>query len=262
MDKSFTDFAILSNEIRDLSESGSHTALDQFLDRLHTQMEPASRLFTNYRCAAMEVETKFRVLNERFSMQYDGNPIESIKTRIKSFDSIIRKLERRNNPMTLESIEENIYDIAGVRVICSFVDDIYMLADCLLSQDDITLIEKKDYIKNPKESGYRSLHLIVQVPVFLETEKKMMYVEVQLRTIAMDFWASLEHKLRYKKDMSALDADVIAAELQECADISSQLDERMQEIRNEIFAHKHPGDTDASVSAASDEDCAEGGNNT
>ncbi len=240
MDKSFTDFAIITNEIRDLSQSGNHTALDQFLDRLHTQMEPASRLFTNYRCAAMEVETKFRVLNERFSMQYDGNPIESIKTRIKSFDSIIRKLERRNNPMTLESIEENIYDIAGVRVICSFVDDIYMLADCLLSQDDITLIEKKDYIKNPKESGYRSLHLIVQVPVFLENEKKMMYVEVQLRTIAMDFWASLEHKLRYKKDMSAVDADVIAAELQECADISSQLDERMQEIRNEIFSHSHP----------------------
>lgn len=207
---------------------------DDFLDIIQKNMLPINELMAYYRCAIMEVETKFNVLDEQFSLQYDRNPIESIKSRLKSTDGIIRKLKRKDLPFSLESIQENIKDIAGVRVICSFPEDIYMLADCLLSQDDIKLIEKKDYIKNPKKSGYRSLHLIIEVPIFLQNEKKSMKVEVQLRTIAMDFWASLEHKLRYKKNIDPEEAEMISKELIECSEISAALDKRMEEIRNRI----------------------------
>ena len=205
------------------------------LDVFQQNMMPINQLMSYYRCAIMEVETKFKVLNEQFSLQYDRNPIETIKTRLKSPEGIVKKLTRKNYPITLESIEKNINDIAGVRVICSFPEDIYLLADCLLQQDDVTLIEIKDYIKKkPKESGYRSLHLIIEVPIFLQNEKKNMKVEVQLRTIAMDFWASLEHKLRYKKNIPQQEADVLAEELVECAKISAELDSRMEQIRNRI----------------------------
>lgn len=178
-----------------------HLLSDEFLDLIEKNKRPMDELMSYYQCAIMEVETKFKVLNQEYSLEYDRNPIEGIKTRVKSYDSILRKIRRKNIPMTLEGIEENIRDIAGVRVICSFPDDIYELAESFLRQDDITLIERKDYIKNPKESGYRSLHLIVQVPIFLQNTKKLVYVEVQFRTIAMDFWASLEHKLQYKKNI-------------------------------------------------------------
>ena len=174
---------------------------ENVIDLFQRNMMPINELMSYYRCAIMEVETKFKVLNEQFSLQYDRNPIETIKTRLKSPEGIVKKIKRKDLSFSLQSIEENINDIAGIRVICSFPEDIYLLAECLLKQDDITLIEVKDYIKNPKESGYRSLHLIIEVPIFLENEKKNMKVEVQLRTIAMDFWASLEHKLRYKKDI-------------------------------------------------------------
>lgn len=207
---------------------------DEFLDFWQQNRLPFDTLIAYYRCAIMEIETKFKVLNEEFSLQYDRNPIESIKTRIKSMDSIIRKVRNKNIPLTMTSLQENIRDIAGVRVVCSFQDDIYMLAECLLQQDDITLIEQKDYIKNPKPSGYRSLHLIVEVPIFLQNEKKPMKVEVQLRTIAMDFWASLEHKLRYKKNIPDEEAGLLARELVECAEISASLDERMEDIRTRI----------------------------
>ena len=182
----------------------------------------------------MEVETKFKVLNEEFSLQYDRNPIESIKSRIKSMDGIFKKAKKKNIPITMEGIEEGIRDIAGVRVICSFPEDIYMLADCLLKQDDVVLVERKDYIKNPKPSGYRSLHLIIEIPIFLQNEKKMMKVEVQFRTIAMDFWASLEHKVRYKKNVPADETERLAQELSECAQISADLDQRMQNIRTRL----------------------------
>ena len=207
---------------------------EEILEIIQRNMMPMNELMAYYRCAIMEVETKFKVLNEEFSLQYDRNPIENIKSRLKSTDGIIRKLNRKELPFSLESIEENINDVAGVRVICSFPEDIYMLAECLLSQDDIKLIEKKDYIKNPKESGYRSLHLIIEVPIFLKNEKKSMKVEVQLRTIAMDFWASLEHKLRYKKSIDPEEAEIISKELIECSEISASLDKRMEEIRNRI----------------------------
>lgn len=207
---------------------------DEFLEFMQKNMEPYETLLAYYRCAIMEVETKFNVLNEQFSLQYDRNPIESVKSRLKSTESLIKKIRMKNIPLTVEAIEKNISDIAGVRVVCSFPEDIYLLADCLLQQDDITLIEKKDYIENPKPSGYRSLHLIVEVPIFLQNEKRNMKVEVQLRTIAMDFWASVEHKLRYKKNIPADQAEELGKELVECADISAALDFRMQDIRKRL----------------------------
>ncbi len=209
---------------------------EMFLDLIEDSLYPVEQFFANYSCAIMEIETKFKVLNEQFSLKYDGNPIESIHSRVKDYDSIIRKVIRKKIPRDLDSIEEQINDIAGVRVICSFVDDIYRLADCLLQQDDITLIRRKDYIKNPKPTGYRSLHLIVSVPIFLENEKKDVKVEVQLRTIAMDFWASLEHKLRYKKNISPQMLERLSHELTDCAEISASLDGRMQNVRNLILA--------------------------
>lgn len=136
--------------------------------------------------------------------------------------------------MTLSALEENIYDVAGIRVICSFQEDIYRLADSFLRQDDVKLIEKKDYIKNPKPNGYRSLHLIVEVPIFLQNETRHMKAEVQFRTIAMDFWASLEHKLRYKKNISDADAELLGNELLICSQMSAELDERMQTVKNKI----------------------------
>lgn len=198
---------------------------------LRDQVEPFNSLMAYYKCALMEIETKFRVLNEEFSLQHDRNPIESIKTRLKSMDSIIEKMHRKNIPFSATSIEENLTDIAGIRVVCSFQEDIYFLASCLLGQDDVFLIEKKDYIANPKPNGYRSLHLIVETPIFLGYHKKMMKVEVQLRTIAMDFWASLEHKLKYKKN---LEIRQLTQDLKECADESAILDAKMDAIRKRI----------------------------
>lgn len=207
---------------------------DEVFEVIHKNMMPLNELMAYYRCAIMEVETKFKVLNEQFSLQYDRNPIESIKSRLKSTEGIAKKLKKKDLDLTIDAIQENVKDVAGIRVICSFPEDIYMLADCLLNQDDITLIERKDYIKNPKESGYRSLHLIIEVPIFLQNEKKSMKVEVQLRTIAMDFWASLEHKLRYKKNIDSNEVELLEKELVECAEISAALDKRMEEIRNKI----------------------------
>ncbi len=191
------------------------------------------RLLSYYRCALMEVETKFRVLNEEFSLKYDRNPISSIKTRIKSVPSIIEKLERLKLPFDIDNIENYLNDIAGIRVTCPFPDDVYLLADSLLKQDDIMLIRKKDYIEHPKENGYRSLHLIIAVPIYLAHEKRLMKVEIQLRTLAMDFWASLEHQLRYKKDFEF--TEEMAKELFECAEQSAALDKRMDELRKKVM---------------------------
>ena len=176
------------------------------------------------------------MLNEQYSLQYDRNPIETIKTRLKSMESISRKLAQKGKSFSAKSMEENLDDIAGVRVICSFQEDIYILAKCLLDQDDIELLGTKDYIKNPKPSGYRSLHLIVRVPIFLQNEKCLMKVEVQLRTIAMDFWASLEHKLRYKKEIPEFEKDSLQKELFECAQMINTLDQRMEAVKNRLAA--------------------------
>lgn len=208
--------------VRKLSE-------EKIKDWIYGYATPYKELMAYYRCAIMEVSTKFNVLNEELSLQYDRNPIEAIKTRLKSPESIIDKMQRRNLPLTVESIEENINDVAGIRVICSFPSDIYMLADAFLKQDDIKLVREKDYIKNPKPNGYRSLHLIVEIPIFLHDQKKRMKVEVQFRTISMDWWASAEHKIRYKKDVPI--TEEIDRELLECAVISSSLDEKMERIQ-------------------------------
>ncbi len=208
--------------------------LGSMMDDVFDQTHPYTELMMRYNCAMLEIKTKLDVLNNQLSLEDDANPFESIQCRIKSPKSIVEKLRRKNLPLTVESIEENLNDVAGIRVICSFPDDIYKLANRLCSQDDIRLIEKKDYIKNPKSNGYRSLHLILEVPIFLLNEKKFMRVEVQFRTIAMDFWASLEHKVRYKKEIAEQNDAEISRELKECADEISALDIRMQDIRKKI----------------------------
>ena len=199
---------------------------------IHEQTLPLKTLMAYYRCAIMEIETKFNVLNEQFSLAHDRNPIASVKSRLKSVESITEKLQRKGLPVSCEAVAQNINDVAGIRVICTFIDDVYNLAESFLKQDDITLIEMKDYIKNPKEGGYRSLHLIVEVPIFLENEKKPMRAEIQLRTIAMDFWASLEHQLCYKKDIA--NAEEVQKELKHCAEVNAELDRRMSAIKKSI----------------------------
>lgn len=187
------------------------------------------RLMCYYKCAMMEIETKFNVLNEEYAFIHDRNPISSIKSRLKRVPSIIEKMQSRDLPLKLETLEREINDIAGVRVICAFPQDVYTLSEALLRQDDIRLIRKKDYIASPKANGYRSLHLIVAIPIFLASERREMKVEVQLRTIAMDFWASLEHQMHYKKDVSF--TEDMEQELLACAEMSAALDVRMDALR-------------------------------
>lgn len=194
-------------------------------------MQPFINLMMNYECALMEIETKLKVLNTEFALQHNRNPFESIKCRLKKPISIIEKMKKKNLDITIENIENNLTDIAGIRVICSFPEDIYTLSELLSNQDDIKVVCIKDYIRNPKPNGYRSLHLIVEVPIFLSNEKKIMKVEVQFRTIAMDFWASLDHKLKYKKD-NLKHPEIIAQELKKCADTITAMDYKMQEIRS------------------------------
>ncbi len=194
------------------------------------------KLMSYYKCALTILESKFNVLNEEYAFETERAPISSIKVRLKTLPSITSKLERKGLPVTLENIETKLHDVAGIRVICSFPEDVYQMADAFLKQDDITLLEKKDYIAHPKESGYRSLHLIVSLPVFLSKEKRMVTVEVQLRTIAMDFGASLEHQLRYKKDVDF--TQEMADELFQCAKVSAELDQRMDRLRKKVAVKK------------------------
>lgn len=201
-------------------------------DLVREQYDAFTKLMAYYRCAMMEIETKLNVLNQEFSLRLDRNPISSIKTRLKSPASIREKLTRRGIDVTVENIEACLNDVAGVRVVCAFSEDVRTLTKALLKQDDVELIERKDYILNPKENGYRSLHLIVGVPIYLAHEKRKMRVEIQLRTIAMDFWASLEHQLRYKKNVEF--TDEMAKELKFCADLSAELDRRMDHLRESV----------------------------
>ena len=189
-----------------------------------------------YSCAIREVKTKLEVLNDELSVRNQRNPIEMIKSRVKKPVSIVEKLHRKNLPISLNSMIHHLDDVAGIRVICSFVDDIYTVARMLVSQDDIRVIAVKDYISNPKDNGYRSYHLIVEVPVFFSDRKKDMRVEVQIRTMAMDFWASLDHQLKYKKDIGDA-ADEISEELRKCAEVIAKTDRHMLVIRKSIEAH-------------------------
>ena len=190
-------------------------------------------LMMGYACAIKEINTKFEVLDTEFEVRYKRNPISSIETRLKSQTSILEKMARLGIAPSRENIENNLNDIAGIRVICSYIDDIYFLADALTKQDDIKLIKRKDYISNPKPNGYRSLHLIVSVPIFFAESSKEVKAEVQIRTIAMDFWASLEHQIKYKKNVK--NADKVIARLKECADEIAHVDETMQQIRMEMY---------------------------
>ncbi|MDE6603589.1 MAG: GTP pyrophosphokinase family protein [Lachnospiraceae bacterium] len=185
-----------------------------------------------YSCAIKEVRTKFDVLNSEFNVRYQRNPITSINSRLKSSASIMEKLNRKGLPFTVENVEENLHDVAGIRVVCSYVDDIYVLAEALAQQDDITVIRRKDYIRNPKPNGYRSYHMIVSVPVFFSDQTREMAVEVQIRTIAMDFWASLEHQLKYKQEVP--NQAEIVNNLTVCAEQIAAIDEQMWQVRQQI----------------------------
>ena len=187
-----------------------------------------------YSSATREITTKLENLNDEFKHVKDRNPIHIIKARVKTPGSILRKLLRRGCELSVESARKNLTDIAGVRVICSYIDDVYLIADLLTSQDDIKVIRRSDYIKEPKPNGYRSLHLIVTVPVFLSESTELVKVEIQIRTIAMDLWASLEHELSYK--LVSGKTESVAKELKDCADIISNIDLRMQNLYNITIA--------------------------
>lgn len=188
-----------------------------------------------YLAGIKEVRTKLEILDDEFHHRFDHNPIHHMEWRLKSPHSVVEKMKRRNLPVDVSSIKGNIEDIAGIRVICHYIKDIYRMSDLLLRQDDIHLLKVKDYIKNPKENGYRSLHLVVEVPVYLANEKVMVPVEIQIRTIAMDFWATLEHHLRYKNNKEI--SDDIRNRLYECAKNITDIDYEMEDIHNEVFGH-------------------------
>ena len=185
-----------------------------------------------YRAAIKEIRTKIEILSEDFAVRHDYNPIHHMERRLKIPASIEEKLQRLGKEVSIEAARDNIFDIAGIRVVCNFVDDVYRVAEMLVAQQDVKLITKKDYIQNPKENGYRSLHLVVSVPVFLMSGMQEVPVEIQIRTVAMDFWASLEHNLRYKKVKNI--PRNIDVELKACAEVSAKLDARMQKIFDEL----------------------------
>ena len=196
-------------------------ALAQFTSQMHL-----------YNAGIKEVKTKLEILDEEFQIKYDYNPIHHIESRLKSSKSIINKLRAKNVDPTPESIKENLHDVAGIRVVCNYIDDVWRIADLLLRQDDIKLINKKDYITEPKQNGYRSLHLVLEIPIYLAEKTINVPVEVQIRTIAMDFWASLEHKLKYKTDTEVSEA--LRSELKDCAQIIAIIDEKMQDIHKRL----------------------------
>lgn len=187
-----------------------------------------------YESAIKQIDTKLQILNKESIVSRKRNQIETVKSRIKSPESIAKKLEKRNLPVTFESMMENLNDIAGVRVICPYISDIYAVRDMLLKQPDLKLIKQCDYIENPKESGYRSLHIVIEIPVYLSKTKHNVRVEIQLRTIAMDFWASLEHQLHYKNDATVPDS--IRRELFRVAETIAMTDREMEEIAIELQA--------------------------
>lgn len=209
--------------------NGANNVLDVMLDYKQLMFAASS--------AMKIIRTKLEILDTEFKMTHNRDPIHAIQTRLKSQASILKKMSRRGIEPSTENMERYISDIAGVRVICGYMDDIYTVEKLLVEHEDIELLERKDYILSPKPSGYRSLHLIVQVPVFLPGGVRKTKVEIQLRTIAMDFWASLEHEIRYKKD---LDNDVLLKRLEACAEIIAKTDQEMQAIRVQMEEQENP----------------------
>lgn len=187
-----------------------------------------------YESAIKQIETKLEILNKESIVSHKRNPIETVKTRVKSPESIAKKLEKKHLPVTFESMMSNLNDIAGVRVICPYICDIYTVRNMLLKQPDLVLIQENDYIENPKESGYRSLHLVIEIPVYLSKSVHNVKVEIQLRTIAMDFWASLEHQLHYKNKNTVPES--IRRELFRVAETIAMTDREMEDIALELQA--------------------------
>lgn len=212
--------------------------------------ENISRFMLNYRFATDQLLTKIQILKTEFEHLHDYSPIEHVSSRVKTVESILEKARRRQIPLEQHELQAQMHDIAGVRVVCSFIDDVYRVCAMLTAHDDIVVVEIKDYIATPKTNGYRSLHLIVQVPVFLSTSTEKVLVEIQLRTVAMDFWASLEHKIDYKYG-TTIPSD-LTAELTRAAAHTSDLDETMQRIHNRTILEspKHRHDPHARTAAA------------
>ena len=214
----------------DLLPAGlDHAGIVQLMET----MQPFRQMMMRYECAMLEVKTKIQVLDREFASRYQRNPVEHISTRLKSALSILEKLERKGLDVSFENIQKEIHDVAGIRIVCSFRQDIYDIANLLMNQDDLTVLRIKDYIREPKANGYRSLHLLLGVPIFLSSGKELMCVEVQIRTVAMDFWASLDHKLRYKRELE--NEEEITARMTKCATVIAELDKEMQSIHRSIF---------------------------
>ncbi len=192
--------------------------------------------FLVYKFGLEEMKTKINILQDEFQMMRDYNPIEHVKSRIKSPDSVIKKLDRKGLPISIENAKKHLHDIAGIRITCSFVSDIYLIFEMLKKHDDLKILKVKDYVANPKKNGYKSLHFIVEIPVFLTSKTEYVQIEIQIRTIAMDFWASLEHKIYYKFD-EGVPAKLLH-ELKEAADLVNYLDIKMKKINDEMEFYK------------------------
>lgn len=212
------------------------------LEQIRKLKQEFTRFMMSYKFAMDEVKTKIDILNQEFNYIHEYNPIEHVKTRLKTPESILKKVYRKGYELSLDSIKENIHDIAGIRIICSFVSDIYKISQMLAKQEDIQVIMYKDYIKNPKPNGYRSLHLVVKVPVFMSDRVENVSVEIQIRTIAMDFWASLEHKIYYKYDKDV--PEDLIRQLKEAAEAAAELDKKMENIHNQVLEFKNNQDYD------------------
>lgn len=211
---------------------GENKLSDEMMEDFFVNSKKFMSLMMMYRSAIREIKTKLEVLNDEFSIEHKRNPIASIQSRIKKPESIYQKLMKLGYEVTTDNIREHLNDVAGIRVVCPFLEDIYHVADLLASQDDIKLIKVKDYIEHPKENGYRSYHMIVEIPVFFSEGKTLMRAEVQIRTMGMDFWASLEHQLRYKKGLEETELyDQISQRLQETAKMITATDIEMEEIK-------------------------------
>ena len=191
-----------------------------------------TRFGMTYKFALDEISTKVNILKEEFRLIHDYNPIEHVNTRVKSAESIFKKTQKKNLPLSLEAIQENIKDIAGIRIICSFNSDIYRISEMIQAQSDIEVVEVKDYIQHPKPNGYRSLHIVMKIPVFMSDRTIKVYVEMQIRTIAMDFWASLEHKIYYKYNRHV--PEYLIKQLKEAANTVAELDQKMEQINKEV----------------------------
>ncbi|WP_231495840.1 GTP pyrophosphokinase family protein [Paucisalibacillus sp. EB02] len=209
----------------------------QQLKQLRNEM---TRFMMTYKFGLDEMNTKLQILKEEFQHIHDYNPIEHMKSRLKSPESILNKIYQKNIELSLDSIKENIRDIAGIRIVCSFISDIYKVSEMIEQQEDVTVINIKDYINKPKPNGYQSLHLLLSIPVFLSDRVEQVFVEIQIRTVAMDFWASLEHKIYYKYNKEV--PDDLTKELKYAANVASELDYRMEKLHSEIKSIKDDND--------------------